>query len=248
MYRTALLFLLYLFDTALHVCVCPSRWARCGLLPNWTGQWLRCCLHQDHSCSVPLRTVLHPQWKQNLDQVWTQSYKYTMRKFLLSPQGGSILAFTCLKLMSSFLLTAMEVWLRSSQCSPRHPWRIPRLGRWRTRSRPSSWKGVLEEWHSEHNPSLHYWLFITKRALLVCFWATTFFFFLHYWQSVAFSLWYDLSFHFFYFFTISPIFIISAVLQRRRWESKRPTQLRFISTMFACQPTVCWERWAEVSK
>ncbi len=64
--------------------------------------------------------------------------------------------------MPFFLLSAMEVWLRSSQCSPGHPWRIPRLGRWRTRSPPSSWKGALKEWQGEHTFSLHNWLFISK--------------------------------------------------------------------------------------
>lgn len=63
----------------------------------------------------------------------------------------------------------MEAWLRSSQCLPRHPWRIPRLGRWRTRSQPSLWRGALEEWHSGHTFSLLYWL--------CCFWATLVFFF-----------------------------------------------------------------------
>lgn len=63
--------------------------------------------------------------------------------------------FVCLpNVINNLLLSVMEAWLRSSQYLPKHPWRIPELEKLRTRSQPSSWRGALVEWHSEHT-SIH---------------------------------------------------------------------------------------------
>lgn len=129
-------------DQKFPLCVCPARWAHRCLLPNRTSQWFWCCLNQDHRCSITLWKILHYEWKQDLDQVAAQSH--LIRMCWLSPQGGSVAPFLCVSSHS-----AMEVWLRSLQCSPRLPRRTPKLGRWRTRSQHSLWKRVLEEWHSE---------------------------------------------------------------------------------------------------
>lgn len=78
----------------------------------------------------------------------------------------------------------MEAFLKSLQCSPRHPWKIQRPERWRTRSLPSSWRGALEEWHSERAYPLylhpqpwclwvHVWLFF---LLFSCSWNTSIYF------------------------------------------------------------------------
>lgn len=126
------------------VCLFVHRWTHRSLLSDWTSQRLWRRLYQDHSRWVPLWKILHPQRRQDLDQVRE------------SPPGGSTvwngekLLVCSPDLIILFLPSAMEAWLRFSRCSPRRPWRTRRPGRWRTRSQPSSWRGALEEWHSEN--------------------------------------------------------------------------------------------------